>query len=259
MSKKKAAEKAFRLFCTPMRRSVPKQLPANAEAMAFTMPGGVLIKGYRWNHPQPKKALLLHGFESAAHKFEWYAKALVKKGYEVLAFDAPAHGNSGGYMTNALVYSNMIKKIIELYGPIDSYLAHSFGGISLSITMEDIPHTEQNKIVLIAPATETSSAVSGAFKLLGITDKAVRKEMDNIIFNIDGKPTTWYSIRRAVKNINAKILWFHDEEDDVTPYSDALRVKEDNHSHINFVTTKGLGHRKIYHDTDVKKQVLDFL
>jgi len=258
VSKRMAAEEAFQLFCTPFARTKRKVEAKNAEALQFTV-NNYTIKGHRWNHPQPKKALLLHGFSSAAHKFENYVAPLVKKGYEVLAFDAPAHGDSSGTTVNAVEYSAMIKKVIELYGPVESFIAHSFGGIALSLAMEEMTHDANTKIVFIAPATETTSAVDGALAMLKIKDAAVRKQFDHIIFEVSGKPTEWFSIRRAVKNISAKILWVHDEDDDVTPLSDALKVKADNHSNIQFVITKGLGHRKIYHDAAVKKAIENFL
>ena len=258
VSKRTAAEKAFVLFCTPFLRSKRKVGPKNAETLNFTL-NDLNVTGHRWNHPQTKKALLLHGFGSAAYKFESYVAPLVHKGYEVLAFDAPAHGNSGGTTTNAIEYSAMIKKVIELYGPIDSFIAHSFGGIALSLALENTLHNAHTKIVFIAPATETTSAVAGAFTMLKINDSAVRQEFDNIILEKSGKPTEWFSIRRAVKNITAQILWIHDEDDDITPLSDALKVKEDHHPNIHFIITKGLGHRKIYHDKAVKKAIENFL
>ncbi len=257
-SKRVTAEQAFRLFCTPMERSIATQVPKNAEGIGFTW-NGLQINGYRWNHPQPKKALLLHGFGSAAHKFERYAAPLTAKGYEVLAFDAPAHGSSGGKRINAVEYTDVIKEIIALYGPVDWFLAHSFGGLALSLAMETIPHKRNTKIVFIAPATETTTALESAFTMLGIKNERVKNEMHHMIFEISGKPTSWFSIRRAVNNITADILWIHDEDDDMTPLADAIKVKEDNHPHINFVITKGLGHRRIYHDTAVKKLVTDFM
>jgi len=190
-SKKKAAQKVFQLFCTPFVK-LPKKQPAifeTAKKLNFKL-NGLNINGYKWNHSRPHKILILHGFSSASYKFNYYIEAFTNKGYEVLAFDAPAHGNSDGKTTNAVEYSVMIKKVIELYGPIRSFMAHSFGGMALSLALEDIPH---------------------------------------------------------------------DEDDDVTPVSDALKVKEDKLPNIEFVITKGLGHRKIYHDAAIKKRVVDFL
>ncbi len=258
LSKRRTAEKALELFSTPFLKSKKKLTPTSAESVHFKL-HKLTINGYRWNHPQQNKVLILHGFGSAAHKFEHYVSPLIKKGYEVIAFDAPAHGDSEGKTTNAIEYSEMIKKVMDDYGPVKSFIAHSFGGIALSLALENIPHDENMKIVFIAPATETTTAVEGAFTMLKIKDAEVKKEFEKIIVEVSGKQTAWFSMRRAMHNIRAKVLWIHDEEDDITPWFDAEKVKEDNHPNINFVITKGLGHRKIYHDVAVKNKVIEFL
>lgn len=259
ISKKKAAREAITLFFTPLGERVTNVPPSfkAAESLQLTV-NGSKIQGYRWNHPQPNKILILHGFSSAASKFEPYISPLVKKGYEVLAFDAPAHGNSEGKTVHALQYGDMIKAVLAEYGPIQGFIAHSFGGIAISLAMETIAHDSNTKIVLIAPATETTSAVDNAFTLLRLKDPAVRKEFDNIVYEMSGQKTDWFSIGRAMHNIKANVLWIHDEDDDITPLKDALQVKEKNHPHINFIITKGLGHARIYRDTSVKKAVIDF-
>ena len=258
VSKRKAAEKAFIIFGTPFMKSIRKVPVKNAELIHFHL-NHKKMNGYSWNHPQQRKVLILHGFGSAAHKFEDYATLLVAEGFEVFAFDAPAHGHSEGGTTNAIEYSAMIMEIMQQFGPIENFIAHSFGGISLSLALEQMPHNENTKIVFIAPATETTSAVDGAFKMLKLKNETVRNEFEKIILNLTGKNVAWFSMRRAMDNIKASILWLHDEDDDITPWADALKVKKDNHPNIKFVCTKGLGHRKIYHDETVKKQVIKFL
>jgi pimeloyl-ACP methyl ester carboxylesterase len=260
MSKRKAAEEAFTLFCTPLVKPIKEipQLFKEAESLQFES-NGLKVQGYRWNHPQQKKVMVLHGFSSAACKFERYIASLIDKGYEVLAFDAPAHGNSEGKTVNVVQYSDMVKKAMSLYGPIDSFIAHSFGGLAISLTLEVIPHDEHTRVVFIAPATETTSAVKTAFEILQLHNSKVKEIFNNIIYELGGKPTEWYSIKRAMKNIKAKILWIHDEDDDVTPIADALKVKEDNYPNIEFMFTKGLGHRKIYRDNKVRNAVINFL
>ncbi len=257
-SKRKAAEKAFEIFGTPFLKSVRKGPINDAETILFYL-NNKKVNGYRWNHPQIKKVLILHGFGSAGHKFEDHARILAGKGYEVLAFDAPAHGDSEGVTTNAIEYAAMIREVINQFGPVNSFLAHSFGGISLCLALEQIPHSAENKVVFIAPATETTSAVDGAFSMLKLKNRAVRHEFNKIVFELSGRPTEWFSMRRAMHHIKASVLWIHDEEDDITPWADALKVKEDNHPNINFVLTKGLGHRKIYDDAGVKNSLADFL
>jgi pimeloyl-ACP methyl ester carboxylesterase len=257
-SKKKTAEKALEVFGTPFLKSVRKAPIKNAETIHFHL-NNKKVNGYRWNHPQQRKALILHGFGSAAHKFEDYAILLAEKGFEVLAFDAPAHGESEGSTTNAIEYCEMIKQVMQQFGPIQSFLGHSFGGISLSLALEEIPHDEHTRVVFIAPATETTSAVDGAFSILKLRSEEVRNEFEKLVVQVSGKQLAWFSMRRAMHNIKASVLWIHDEDDDVTPWADALKVKEDNHPNIKFLLTKGLGHRKIYHDADIKNMVVNFI
>jgi pimeloyl-ACP methyl ester carboxylesterase len=258
ISKRKAAEEAFVLFGTPFMKSVRKVPVQNTEVIHFHL-NQKKLNGYRWNHPQPRKVLILHGFGSAAHKFEDHAIKLIEKGFEVLAFDAPAHGHSEGDTTNAVEYSQMILEVMQKFGPIENFIAHSLGGISLSLALEQVTHDSKTKVVFIAPTTETTSAIDGAFKMLNLNNKMVRNEFDRLIFEYSGKKTEWFSMRRAIQHIQARVLWIHDKDDDITPWKDAEKVKADNHPNIQFLLTRGLGHRKIYHDAAVKKQVVEFL
>ncbi len=259
ISKKKAAREAFELFCTPQRRH-KKALPRifdRAEKLQLTVEG-IAITGWRWNYPAPRKVLIIHGFESSVTNFDRYVKPLVKKGYEVLAFDAPAHGRSGGKTINAPLYKKTIREINKRFGPIQSFLAHSFGGLAISLALEEISHTADYRLVLIAPATETSTAIDTFFKFLRL-DPLLRNEFERIIVQTSGVSSGWYSVKRAMKHIRARVLWIHDEEDDTTPISDVLKAKEENYPNIQFVITKGLGHRRIYRDNQVTKLIIDFL
>ncbi len=258
VNKKKAGEQMFRLFCTPPTRSIviEHEIFKTAEKLHFIFEGKNLY-GYRCN-PSPKKVLLLHGFSSTCQHFARFVKPLTEKGYEVLAFDAPAHGASEGKEVNAVDYSNLIIRINELYGPVDGYIAHSFGGISVTLALEKMKTDAHLKVVLIAPATETSSAIDGAFKMLKLNNNILRTSMDEVIMDKSGRPTEWYSIRRAIKNFPGQVLWIHDEDDDVTPLADALKVKADNLPNVEFIITKKLGHRRIYKDAQIVQRVVNF-
>ena len=259
ISKKRAAQKALRLFCTPFNKSKRRTTPLfhKAEKLHLRVENKKVI-GYRWNHSQPKKVLIIHGFQSAAKKFELYVTPLLNKGYEVLAFDAHAHGESEGDQINVLEYKNLIEVVCNKYGPIDAFIAHSFGGLAISLALENIIHTDKTKLVLIAPATETRSAVDLLFQFLRLNND-IRDEFENLIVSIGGKTTAWLSISRAIKNIRAQILWIHDEDDHITPLSDVLKVKENNYPNIEYYFTQGLGHSRIYRDSTVKKKIFSFL
>ena len=260
ISKKKAAAKAFELFCTPQYRNL-KELPPvfkTAEKLEFRFQQ-FTIAGYRWNKGAGSKVLIVHGFESSAINFDGYAKAFIKKGHEVLAFDAPAHGRSSGKQVNAIIYRDLLKFIWKDYGPFHAFIGHSFGGLTASMCLAEVEHDNDFRMVLIAPATETLTAFDQFFRMIGVDDMEVRSEFEKIIFRVGGHPMSWYSILRAIKTIKAKILWVHDEDDKITPVEDAYKVKSGNYKNIRFLITKGLGHRRIYRDAGVVKAVTDFV
>ena len=263
ISKKKAAEKAFELFCTPQRRNLkqPPKIFEQAEKIQLKVEG-INVKGWRWQSENAgknaRKALIIHGFESSAINFDRYVRPLLRKGYEVLAVDAPAHGRSGSKHINAPLYKKTILMVYRQFGPIQSFMAHSFGGLAVCLALEEISHTPDYRLVLIAPATETTTAIETFFRYLKL-DPDIRAEFDKVIIKKGGVSPAWYSIKRAMKHIRAKVLWIHDEEDEITPLGDALQVKEENHHNIQFVITKGLGHRRIYRDNKVTKQIVEFL
>jgi alpha-beta hydrolase superfamily lysophospholipase len=259
ISKKWAAKSALDLFCTPLRKP-RKKFPAifnDAEILRFHLQGQH-ITGYRWNQKGTKKVLVVHGFESSSRNFDRYISSLIKKGYEVMAFDAPAHGESGGKRINLPLYVEAVQTIYEQYGPIECFVAHSYGGLIVAHFLENVMHDESMKAVLIAPATETVSTIDSFFRFLHL-DEGVRKEFDKLIYDRSGYWPDHFSIRRAMHNIRAQVLWFHDMEDDMTPVDDALKVEEDRHPNVLFRITKGLGHRKIYRDNKVVKETIDFL
>ena len=264
VSKKKAAKKALQLFFTPRLRSGKKIPPLfeKGEKLAFSL-NGRQVRGYRWLPREPsetpaKKALILHGFESSVKKFDQYIAALLKKGYEVIAFDAPAHGESAGKKITLPLYVEMIKSIYERYGPVQSFLAHSLGGLAAAHFLESLPQNRDCRLVLIAPATETKTSVDLFFEYLQL-DGEVRKEFDKLILEKTGQTVEYFSIRRAAKKIKGPVLWFHDEEDLITPVGDVLKVKELNQKNIKFVFSRGLGHRNIYRDAKVTREAIDFL
>lgn len=258
LSPKKAAKKAMELFCTPQHRNQKKLPPIFEKAEKISFPfEEYQIKGYRWNYPSDKKLLILHGFESSVINFDRYIKPLTKSGYEVLAFDAPAHGRSSGKQINVLLYKNFVLHIENVYGPVSNFIAHSFGGLALSLALEEKKPIEEMKIVFIAPAAETTTAINSFFSLLKLNN-AVRKEFDKLIEDLSGHKPQWFSISRIADKLKAQVLWLQDRDDKMTPLSDVEPVMKKNYPNFKFVISEGLGHRRIYRDNNSFKTIMHF-
>lgn len=259
----RAAEAAFQLLCTPYsKRKTYKPPPVFEKAgkLSFEIENYV-IKGFAWEPREPangKKILICHGFDSSSYKFDRYITPLLKLGFEVLAFDAPAHGLSTGKTINARLYRDVVLKINELHGPIDGIIAHSFGGLAVALAVEQLEDNEHKRLVLIAPATETTRSISSFFTYIPVSEK-VRAEFDKLIEKVGGNPASWFSVSRVMQQITTPTLWVHDKDDKVTPYEDMQHLIEKNLSHIEFEITQGLGHSNIYKDNRITKKIVSFL
>ena len=254
-----AARQAFSLFITPQTR-YNKPLPpifAQAETLEWTESGD-RCQGWRWNKGGRIRILILHGFSSSARNFFHFVEALTKLDVEVIAFDAPAHGNSEGKKIHSLRYRKLIQEIRSQWGPIDGYIAHSFGGLSLSLALEEIPPRRSERVVLIAPATETRSALNQLQATLQLRPNLMQR-IDRLIEQRSSHSVSWFSVNRVVKQLSNPILWVHDRSDEITPLSDTEPTQSLSLPNVEFHLTEGLGHRRIYRDPVVCAEIVRFL
>jgi pimeloyl-ACP methyl ester carboxylesterase len=254
-----AASQAFDLFITP-KGKVKTALPAvfqQATRLELNELGDQCV-GWRWNSGGSPRILVLHGFSSSARNFGHLIESLTEAGAQVVAFDAPAHGESAGKKIHSLRYRALIQRLRMQFGPFDGYIAHSFGGLSVSLALDEMPPRPTERLVLIAPATETRSALKQLQTTLRLSD-SIMNRIDKLIEQRSGRPVSWFSVNRVMKELNCRVFWVHDQQDDITPYEDTLPTRSLAKPTIRFVETNGLGHRRIYRDPFVCKEMLDFL
>ncbi len=261
VSPEKAAVLAFDLFSNPFSSKAKNVAPAifhKAIPLSIQL-NQLIINGYQWkaHHPESKKILIVHGFGSNVYKFDNYVIALLKEGFEVLAFNAPGHGNSQGKRINALLYRDMILAVNNQFGPLYGIIAHSLGGLATSLAMEQITHNQPAKIVLIAPATETKTAIAHFFSIVKVDAKIITAFYE-LIESLAKQPITYFSVARIVRKAHFNTLWVHDEEDNICSFEDVRPLLAENISKLEFFITKGLGHNKIYKTNLTKDKVVHF-
>ncbi|MCO5292780.1 MAG: alpha/beta hydrolase [Chitinophagaceae bacterium] len=260
VSKRRAGNKAFDIFCTPYLKKtyIPNSFFKSAEELLLDFEGLNTI-GYRWNKGGEKRILIAHGFKSCAENFGHFVKLFIKKNYEVIAFDAPAHGRSQGKILTGIIYKNFIATVYNTYGPFDSFLGHSFGAMGIIFFAAELPENKDLKIALVAPASDTLSLSNMFFNQMKIKDKEVQKYFIKRIETLGKHPIEWFSIKRCLETINSQVLWVHDKFDRITPVKDAYIVQKLKLDNVQFIFTERLGHRKIYRDEKVVKNIVDFL
>jgi pimeloyl-ACP methyl ester carboxylesterase len=258
-----AGRMAFELFCTPYPKYKKRKAPAifhHATKRTVVLTDQTKIHGFEWlpNKPNDETVLIAHGYASYAYKFEHYITPLLKMGYRVLTFDAPAHGQSEGKHIHVVVYQEAIQKIMEQAGPIHHFIGHSLGALTLSMIAENIDHAEARKFVLIAPATKTTTTFANFFKMMHLNEVTKAAFLQDVS-NRTSHSVEYFAADRALANYKGPMLWVHDEKDVVCPYEDILNFKEKAPSNIKFLITNGLGHNKVYKTAEVMDQIMAFL
>lgn len=256
-----AAKSAFQLFCTPYSSRKTYEAPkvfTEAEKLVFSFQEHD-IHGFSWKPKVPNgyKILICHGFDSLSYRFERYIEPLLNQGFELYAFDAPGHGLSTGKTINAILYRDMILEVAARYGPFDGIISHSFGGIAATMAIEEMKENLPKRLILIAPATETTRSITDFCRHLKIGSR-LRQEMEKLIVQIGGQPASWYSVARLIQLISTPTLWLHDKNDRITPYEDMKDLTELDLPHVEFVITEGLGHSLYRHDV-VANKIIGFL
>ncbi len=262
----RTARALARRFLTPRRVRLEEQerdLLAEAGRLEVPFAGrrhgrgehaGGGIAAYAWGGEGPT-VLLVHGWSSAAGQLAAFVEPLRRRGFRVAAFDAPAHGASGGTTTNAFEISRVVLAAGRVLGPLHAVIGHSAGAAA---TARAVTHgLAAGRLVLVSPWTRPQTWVerfAAAFGLSGsMTDRLVRaveEEAGGRLHAID--------LEVVAPAIAHPTLVVHDRDDalveiaDVRAAAAALRAGA-------LVETHGLGHSRILRAREVVERVVGFV
>ena len=214
------------------------------------------IQLYIWGEDNKPSVLLVHGWNGRAAQLGSIALDLVEKGYRVVGFDAPTHGRTSGKSTNLPTISRAIQEIDRQYGPFQSGVTHSFGGLCLLHALGEGMNVD--RVSCISPPSDVGSLVEYFGNVLGVDADVVeiQKRMLEAQFGED----MWvkFSMPNIAKELNIPGLIIHDQHDqDVPAVSGRLIAKAWENS--EFVLTSKLGHRRILRDKAVIERVTSYI
>lgn len=111
----------------------PRRLERSAPEESFLASGRCSTVEYRglqlatWVWPGRPRVLLMHGWDSQASHLAAIGNALQAAGFGLVAFDAPAHGQSDGETSSVVDIGRAMLAIARAHGPFDAVVAHSVG------------------------------------------------------------------------------------------------------------------------------------
>ncbi|RZS91925.1 alpha/beta fold hydrolase [Aquimarina brevivitae] len=252
---KKAIYKAFLLFSTPQKGRVTlEQSYFLEDAEDEVIPvKEVFVQTYRWPGNR-ETILLIHGWESNSHRWKALVEKLQQQNYTVIAFDAPAHGNSSGKILNVPLYAEALQKIIQLYRP-NYTIAHSVGGMASIFNSFLYKNPEIEKKVILAPPAELSEIMANYQQMLRFSDKFLQR-LNSFFKEQFGYHFEEFSMPTFAKEISTPALLIHDKFDDITPHQGTQKIHQ-NWENSKLVLTENFGHSLFFDEVD--DMILDFL
>lgn len=249
---------AARLFLTPFRYKLPareKEMDKKSKQEPLRIPSirrDIIVYHYG---SSPKKILLVHGWSGRGTQLAVIAKALLKQGYSIVSFDAPAHGKAPGKISMMPFFSEAVHFLEEKYGPFEAAIGHSLGGMAaLKAVKEGL---KIKKLVIIGTGNSVTDITKDFARNMNLNAEVAQrmKKYLNSKFNADMEEL---SGAVSAKKVTIPTLVIHDENDVDVPVDAAHEIKKNLKDGEIFITNE-LGHRRILGNEKVISRITDFL
>lgn len=249
-----AISQAFYLFCGPRRGKI------NPEQKKFLDPakngkinlGKQIIQSYHWKGNK-ETILLLHGWESNTQRWQQLIEKLQQENYNIIAFDAPAHGDSSGKLFNVPLYSKCVTVFVEKHRP-DYIIGHSIGAMT-TIYEQRLSPISAKKIVLLGAPSELMFIMKDFQKTLNLSSRFMKgfEAYFNKKFGFSFKE---FSTAKFAEKIKQPGLLIHDTYDKIVPVS-ASKAIHKNWNNSKLIITEGAGHS--LNNDAIHAEIISFL
>lgn len=250
-----AIERAVRLLLTP-----PRHPFADAELLALEeaslLPVAMVPRrliGWRWGRPQDPVVVLVHGWGGRGTQLKGLVVPLLRRGFSVVAFDAPGHGMTGGAESSLPHFVRALNAVLDHLGTVHAMVGHSVGGAVVAMALAR--RAEIARAVLIAPPASLAASTRRIASALGWPDSmraAVQRRIEQR-FGVN-----WSEFEAEHAGGEQPLLVIHDRQDREVPFAEGCRHLS-NWPRARLMETSGLGHSRILDDPGVISVATDFI
>ncbi|MES1228244.1 MAG: alpha/beta fold hydrolase, partial [Armatimonadota bacterium] len=213
---------AFDMFARP-----PRVEPARKEAIFIEAAerfdvhdNGDRIAAYAWG-TGPVVALV-HGWGGRGVSLCSFIQPLLDRGFRVVAFDGPGHGDSEGSVCNVLRMSRCLVALQEKEGGFAGVIGHSFGAGGITVALGK--GLDVARVVQIAPLVDMVERFRQWATAVGLSIEGFREMMrhSDMVYGRGAVKAASGDLIAPKLEVPALIL--HDPEDDEVPITGALRL-----------------------------------
>jgi pimeloyl-ACP methyl ester carboxylesterase len=252
-----AARLAARLFVTPMPTRRPDREVDWADgAERITMPSSLgPIPVWVWGDG-PATVVLVHGWSGRGLQLGAFVQPLVARGYRVVTYDAPGHGDAHGRTSSMPAFAATLGAVGRRFGPVSAIIAHSLGSTA---AVYALAHRELmvDRMVTISPSARLHAVRERFGEMTGFTPSVIER-MRNVIEGRFGFDWEASEPLRLAPEMTIPSMMIHDTDDRFVPHREGAELAAAWPNGL-LITTAGLGHHRILRDPTVIDSVLAFL
>lgn len=244
-----AVRAAARLFRYPIR---PREHALPGQRFSVRVRGHVVRGGVVGDGPL---VILAHGWGGSEQQFDVLTDALAGRGFRVATFSAIGHGASTGRFSSMVEFRDSLRAVVAHLGTPQAIVGHSLGGAAAALAVSE--GLETARLVLIAASAHPSRYLSLFLDWLEFPHALRNRVIEHFEKTLR---LSWarLDIGAIGPLVRLPALIVHDHGDREVPWSegaDAARLI----AGAAFVSTDGLGHRRILRDAAVVARVTDFI
>lgn len=256
-----AAETAYGLWIRPGKRKPVHE--TERYVMEHARRSTIRVRGrrvavYRWGNG-PRTVLLVHGWQSRASAFAPLVRELRSAGRTIVAFDAPAHGESSGLRTDVRDYAAIISELGRQHDGLEAIVAHSFGTPGAALAIRG--GVRVGRLVTVNGAADFEYLLQSFAQKLGLGSSsvlAVRRRTERRLFR--GRDDIWTTLS-ATAPLPVEVPWLviHDDADTLIGLDQAHALLAAHPASTTLLITHGLGHNRPLRDDTVLDRISTFL
>ncbi len=218
------------------------------------------VRGRHWG--DGPVVYLMHGWGGLGAQLAPYVGPLVRRGYRVVMFDAPAHGASdpgpsGPGSSHGVEFGKALDAVAARFGPADAVIAHSMGAIPALLALK-YGWLSTERLVFLAPMSRFSTQFSGFAQMLGLGPR-IRQRVELTTEKRVGIPVAKFDLQPLAEETGPiSTLIVHDRTDRQTSYDESVDLAGSLPS-ARLITTHGLGHQRLLRDESVVESVVGFI
>ncbi|SIO32079.1 alpha/beta hydrolase [Salinivibrio sp. ES.052] len=228
---------ARKLFLTPTRSPAVNSAPEGLVRFKAQSQQGELQMysvgaGPTW--------LLTHGWSGSASQFFPLMTHIASLGFRAVAFDHPAHGESGGQQSHIPGFVQAINDVLDQVDNVSGVVAHSMG--AAAVLESEHPQLDDLPLFLVAPVLNYRENLYATVQQSGYSlklfDEIVQEVGDQHGYPIETiEPLEKLGLRRQ------PVVIAHDRQDRFASFS--VTEKANDYQHVRLLPTEGLGHGRI--------------